>query len=95
MFDGWVNFPFELLPGVQSSPPQDGTTFLFTSGTAFRIVISQKLCDIKIMPFIVFLIEKGGLPNWYNGNMGQSIQEWTKWNLWKTAVQKLEVIWSA
>ena len=28
-----------------------------------EFAISQKLCDIKIMPFIVFLIEKGGLPN--------------------------------
>ena len=27
--------------------------------------------------------------------MGQSIQEWTKWNLWKTAFKKFEVIWSA
>ena len=28
-------------------------------------------------------------------DMGQSIQEWTKWNLWKTAFKKFEVIWSA
>ena len=27
--------------------------------------------------------------------MGQSIQELTKWNLWKTASKKFEVIWSA
>ena len=27
--------------------------------------------------------------------MGQSIQEWTKENLWKTAFQKFEVIWPA
>ena len=27
--------------------------------------------------------------------MGQSIQEWTKYNLWKTAFKKFEVIWSA
>ena len=27
--------------------------------------------------------------------MGQSIQEWTKWNLWKTAFKKFKVIWSA
>ena len=26
--------------------------------------------------------------------MGQSIQEWTKKNLWKTAFKKFEVIWS-
>ena len=26
--------------------------------------------------------------------MGQSIQEWTKQNLWKTAFKKIEVIWS-
>ena len=28
-------------------------------------------------------------------DMGQGIQEWTKWNLWKTAFKKFEVIWSA
>ena len=27
--------------------------------------------------------------------LGQSIQEWTKWNLWRTAFKKVEVIWSA
>ena len=27
-------------------------------------------------------------------NLGQSIQEWTKWNLWKTAFKKFKVIWS-
>ena len=27
--------------------------------------------------------------------MGQIIQAWTKWNLWKTAFIKFEVIWSA
>ena len=27
--------------------------------------------------------------------MGQSIQEWTKENLWKTAFKKLERVWSA
>ena len=27
--------------------------------------------------------------------MAQSIQEWTKWNLWKTAFKKFEVTWSA
>ena len=27
--------------------------------------------------------------------MGQSIQEWTKENLWKTALKKFEVTWSA
>ena len=27
--------------------------------------------------------------------MGQSIQEWTKLSLWKTAFKKSEVIWSA
>ena len=27
--------------------------------------------------------------------MGQSIQEWTKYNLRKTAFKKFEVIWSA
>ena len=27
--------------------------------------------------------------------MGQSIQEWTRWNLWKTAFKKFEVMWSA
>ena len=27
--------------------------------------------------------------------MGQSIQEWTKYNLWKTAFKKFEGIWSA
>ena len=27
--------------------------------------------------------------------MGQSIQEWTKENLWKTSFKKFEVIWSA
>ena len=27
--------------------------------------------------------------------MGQSIQEWNKSNLWKTAFKKFEVIWSA
>ena len=26
--------------------------------------------------------------------MGQSIQEWTKQNLWKKAFKKFEVIWS-
>ena len=26
--------------------------------------------------------------------MGQSVQEWTKENLWKTAFKKFEVIWS-
>ena len=30
--------------------------------------------------------------DWY---MGQSIQEWTKLNLWKTTCKKMEVIWSA
>ena len=29
------------------------------------------------------------------GCMGQSIQEWTKKNLWKTAFKKFEKIWSA
>ena len=29
------------------------------------------------------------------GCMGQSIQEWTKKNLWKTAFKKFERIWSA
>ena len=28
-------------------------------------------------------------------HMGQSIQEWTKCNLWKTTFKKIEVIWSA
>ena len=28
-------------------------------------------------------------------DMGQSIQEWTKQNLWKTAFKKIEEIWSA
>ena len=27
--------------------------------------------------------------------MGQSIQEWNKSNLWKTAFKKFEAIWSA
>ena len=27
-------------------------------------------------------------------NMRQSIQEWTKWNLWKTALKNFELIWS-
>ena len=27
--------------------------------------------------------------------MGQSIQEWTKYNLWRTPYNKLQVIWSA
>ena len=27
--------------------------------------------------------------------MGQSIQEWTKYNLWKEAFNKIEGIWSA
>ena len=27
--------------------------------------------------------------------MGQCIQEWTKWKLWKTAFKKIEVKWSA
>ena len=27
--------------------------------------------------------------------LGQSIQEWTKWDLWKTAFKKFEGIWSA
>ena len=27
--------------------------------------------------------------------MGQTIQEWTKWNLQKAAFKKFEVIWSA
>ena len=27
--------------------------------------------------------------------MGQSIQEWTKYNLWKTAFKKFEEVWSA
>ena len=27
--------------------------------------------------------------------IGQSIQEWTKQHLWKTAFKKFEVIWSA
>ena len=27
--------------------------------------------------------------------MRQSIQEWTKWNLWKTAFKTFKVIWSA
>ena len=27
--------------------------------------------------------------------MGQSIQEWTEKNLWKTVFKKFEVIWSA
>ena len=27
--------------------------------------------------------------------IGQSIQEWTKWNLWKTAFKKYKRIWSA
>ena len=27
--------------------------------------------------------------------MGQGIQEWTKQNLWKTAFEKFEVMWSA
>ena len=27
--------------------------------------------------------------------MGQSIQEWTKQNLWKTAFKKFEGVWSA
>ena len=27
--------------------------------------------------------------------MGQSIQEWTKWNVWNTAFKKFEVIWPA
>ena len=27
-------------------------------------------------------------------NMGQSIQEWTKSNLWKTAFRKFEGVWS-
>ena len=28
-------------------------------------------------------------------HLGQSIQEWTKWNLWNTAFKKFEVIWSS
>ena len=28
-------------------------------------------------------------------NMGQSIQEKTKWNLWKKSFKKFEGIWSA
>ena len=28
-------------------------------------------------------------------HMGQGIQGWTKYNLWKTAFKKFEVIWSA
>ena len=28
-------------------------------------------------------------------HMRQSIQEWTKFNLWETAFKKFEVIWSA
>ena len=27
--------------------------------------------------------------------MGHSIHEWTKLNLWKTAIKKFELIWSA
>ena len=27
--------------------------------------------------------------------VGQSIQEWTKYNLWKTAYKKFEGVWSA
>ena len=27
--------------------------------------------------------------------MGQSIQEWTEQNLWKTAFKKFEEVWSA
>ena len=30
-----------------------------------------------------------------NGYLGQSIQEWAKWNLWKTAFKKFEMVWSA
>ena len=26
--------------------------------------------------------------------LGQCIQQWTKWNLWKTAFKKFEIIWS-
>ena len=29
-----------------------------------------------------------------NAHIVQSIQEWTKWNLWKTALKNFEVTWS-
>ena len=32
---------------------------------------------------------------WLNTHLRQSIQEWTKWNMWKAAFKKFEVIWSA
>ena len=31
----------------------------------------------------------------YNDHLGQSIQDWTKYNLWKTVFKKIEGIWSA
>ena len=35
------------------------------------------------------------LKHFHLTNMVQSIQEWTKWNLWRTAFKKFEVMWSA
>ena len=66
----------------------------------FSVQISLPLSNQKSLPHVWLLTL---LSSWkllmfpalsFDFNMGQSIQEWTKYILWKTAFKKFQGIWS-
>ena len=63
------------------------------------LILSESPCDIcliyiwvkchNFIGFMSFHVNRFSIDQ-----MGQNIQEWIKWNLWKAAFKKFEVIWS-
>ena len=64
-----------------------------------RPASGKKYRTVSLLPICRKLLKKPMFKSTFNFvdtiQMGQSIQEWTKWNLWKTGFKKFEGVWSA
>ena len=61
----------------------------FSASFQPKIIFSASLPIMSVLHLLPFVSHR------IKSYKGQSIQEWTKWNLWKAVFKKFEAIWSA